>query len=572
MVSWLLKGYEVTGYWNNNEKLGELIFAVLNGTADDAQHAELEAWLTEDAEAMRYYAELVTIYSSLRLSGDIYTLRPSSEIAVELGTDDMLWHALAETEKTATGIEIEKSVPETTYETGIAGKRKEYNGQRQISRLSLYTAICSTAALLLILAYVWMNPKTPALRVVATLSEVTGARWAQPSEDLVEGAELYPGSRRLVKGFARFTFEDGAEVILQAPAEVVLEDTGQVFLKSGTLTGIVPKRAVGFVVRTSGATVVDYGTEFGVTAHSSGLTETHVFDGKVGLRTGSDPVRIGQSIILTTGQASVVDEAGNLLAGVMKANPKRFVRKMPARMSVGQPGYRLNLADIVGGGNGFGTGALEQTIDPLTGDLLSKPLYANVKGNNEYVEVPGLAFVDGIFVPDGEAGFPQISSAGHLFLECPDTSGMFWMGAANSGKVAIDDEQKLIHQARLRGRTYGTMGSSAIFMHTNLGITFDLDTIRASIPGSRINSFRTTCAVADVRARFIDANFWVLLDGTLKYYASVKDSLRNPFINIKIEEDNRFLTIITTDGDMQIGADWCLFAEPVLELAPEQER
>ena len=128
-------------YWNNETQLGELVFAVLNGTADDDQHAQLEQWLSTDPDAMQYYSELVTIYSALRLSGDVYTLRPSSDLAVELGTDAMLWHALAESEKTAIEVKVETPEPEMELQTDLAARKKAYSVQRRISKLSLYTAV-----------------------------------------------------------------------------------------------------------------------------------------------------------------------------------------------------------------------------------------------------------------------------------------------------------------------------------------------------------------------------------------------------------------------------------------------
>jgi hypothetical protein len=121
---------------------------------------------------------------------------------------------------------------------------------------------------------------------------------------------------------------DGATILVHAPAEIEIETASQVFLHRGRLSSYVPENALGFTVRTPGATIVDYGTEFGVMVNEKGITEAHVFTGRVDLRTGSNPRVFERAQRLIAGQAGVVDLEGNLNA--KSARTAGFVRGMKA--------------------------------------------------------------------------------------------------------------------------------------------------------------------------------------------------------------------------------------------------
>jgi hypothetical protein len=58
--------------------------------------------------------------------------------------------------------------------------------------------------------------------------------------------------------------------------------------------------------------VVDFGTEFGVSVDSSGLTETHVRQGIVELRDGTNPSRFKQKLQLLASQAGRTESDGSL--------------------------------------------------------------------------------------------------------------------------------------------------------------------------------------------------------------------------------------------------------------------
>jgi len=137
------------------------------------------------------------------------------------------------------------------------------------------------------------------------------------------------------------------------------------------LTANVPSQAVGFTVQTPWATVVDYGTEFGLSTEQTNGVEVHVFEGNVGVdSSGLGGAKIPQ--FATEGQAAHVDQAGRIGLKSLDDRPNLFVRHMPkAGSCFSIPGKRLDLADVVGGGNGFGTGVPGQLF--IQGDYPPSP-------------------------------------------------------------------------------------------------------------------------------------------------------------------------------------------------------
>ena len=178
-------------------------------------------------------------------------------------------------------------------------------------------------------------------------------------------------------------------------------------------------------------------------------------------------------------------------------------------------------------------------------------------------------FIDGVFIPDSGEKPVIVNSAGHVFLDCPDTAGTARKDIATQGNIYEEQNGKL----RMGNINYGTKEHPAISMHANMGITFDLEAIRTSIPSMQIKRFKAHCGVADINDPEQDkykAEFWILADGKLigsvpeVRFGKVHD------IDVPIAEDSQFLTLITTDGGDGIMCDRCVFAEPTLGLEPNE--
>ena len=128
------------------------------------------------------------------------------------------------------------------------------------------------------------------------------------------GETVEPGILSLSRGLLRLDFSNGARVTVQGPAELEVFDQDRVLLHKGLVTATIPESAVGFVVDTVAAHVVDLGTSFGVSVSENGQTEVCVFDGEVevslpreaGAEGVSHLVREGESISARV-NSSVID-------------------------------------------------------------------------------------------------------------------------------------------------------------------------------------------------------------------------------------------------------------------------
>jgi hypothetical protein len=279
---------------------------------------------------------------------------------------------------------------------------------------------------------------------------------------------------------------------------------------------------------------------------------------------------------LTKGQAATIDLSGHVRLRSLDDRSSLFARQMPDANEFGVPGKRLSLADIVGGGNGLGTGILGQGIDPSTGQIAPERKVTNGL-NNGFITTPSLPFIDGVFVPDGESGKPiVITSTGLTFAGCPDTKGTCHEVILNG--AAFQEQSFPVHFGRLAGQTYGTRTRPSIGMHVNAGITFDLDEIRAVMPEVKITEFRTLCGVSETAALYsdgyfgpqkirLDVGFSVLIDGQVRFSRRlVTVPSEAAAIRIPLNKEDRFLTLMTTDCNGLNTCAWALFAEPVLEL------
>ena len=129
----------------------------------------------------------------------------------------------------------------------------------------------------------------------------------------------------------------------------------------------------------------------------------------------------------------------------------------------------------------------------------------------------------------------------------------------------------------LDNTNYSLPQNPCIFMHSNLGITFNLNAFRQRFPGVKIAQFQCNTGVSSTAPGPFDVDIWVLIDGQVRYKKTgvtqkgLLDSLK-----IDIREQDSFLTLITTEGKntqdnvdyvrSSIGCDWVIFGEPILKL------
>lgn len=466
------------------------------------------------------------------------------------------------------------------------GHRHSYRPQIDLKRLgrrmntaltwgyrSIVIGALATAAVLLVAVRVGIHR---ANRVVATLEETQSARWAEGSPE----KQLRAGWLVLQEGFARIVMNQGAEVLLQAPCLVELCSANELFLQSGSVCARVPRQANGFTVNTPESRVVDFGTEFGVIVGSAKRTEVHVFKGRVGL---GDRVKPGGSALqsVTAGQAAWMSSGSDIQIQAIDERPSLFARNIPEGSGLGIPGKRIDLADLIGGGNGFGTGRQGQGIDPSNGQI-TPTWHKTGARTRHFVPLPASNFIDGVFIPDGgRTGRAVVSSTGLEFRDCPDTNGGCHDGLTNGARYKHGENP--VHIGQLQGRVYGTDDYSSIGMHANTGVTFDLQTIHRAMPeDQRISRFKALCGVSETVAWYSDGyygsdhhrvlvDFWVLVDGQLKFHRTLAAVPSEPVaIDLELPPSARFLTLMTTGHQMDTSFCWGMYAEPALELEVRQ--
>jgi len=163
----------------------------------------------------------------------------------------------------------------------------------------------AAAALFLVIGGAWWLVTSGGDDELAVLQEAQNARWRSSTLPTAPGSTLTAGRLYLAEGLARLRFASGAEVTLEGPADIELISRQRCRLHSGSLVAHVPDSAKGFTVLTKQATLIDHGTDFGISTDSDGRARVHVMKGEVELqhRTGGPALRL-----LTQQMATITPE------------------------------------------------------------------------------------------------------------------------------------------------------------------------------------------------------------------------------------------------------------------------
>lgn len=160
----------------------------------------------------------------------------------------------------------------------------------------------------------WQSTVSTERAIVAKLVDAKGVRWDSGTLPTEVGASLSHGRLRLAAGLAIVEFRKGARVTLEGPADLEIVSADKCFLHRGALTAHVPPPAVGFIVETANARLVDHGTDFGISAGPDGAAKVEVFDGEVEVLHQTT----GQRLKLLTQQGASVTPAA--LSGLQAAD------------------------------------------------------------------------------------------------------------------------------------------------------------------------------------------------------------------------------------------------------------
>ncbi|MEO1992181.1 MAG: hypothetical protein ABGW78_09645, partial [Pirellulales bacterium] len=115
---------------------------------------------------------------------------------------------------------------------------------------------------------------------LAMITQAVGA-YDSDGGSIRSGENVESGKLSVDRGVVRLDFVNGARLAVEGPAEIEVVDAMRVVLLSGIITATIPDSAIGFVVDTDTAHVVDLGTAFGVSIGGDGITNVCVFEGEV---------------------------------------------------------------------------------------------------------------------------------------------------------------------------------------------------------------------------------------------------------------------------------------------------
>ena len=550
--------------------LNELIQRELDGVLVDAEFKQLQSILMQNDDAVEYYSKSVVLFSLFQGSdsAEMFSKTLFDSIEDDLYSSDIL-KALAEDEQLAEAVKSKKS----EIEFIVQDKRNiKYEKFDKLSKI--YNVIVTLAAVFMLFFIAYANIFPPQLtEPVAIVQDQIDIVWNRSSAELNNNDKVLTNQLpyQIERGILEIQYDKGVNVVIEGPAKFQFERAG-VYLEYGLLFSKVSESGSGFRVDTPTCQFIDLGTEFGIKADVDGSSEMHVVKGKVQMYTGGGA---GSKTISEYSASRYNAKIGKVCD--VNFNSEIFVRQIESKSNMVWRGeMSVDLADIVGGGNGFGTGQLERGVDPGTGQsivLRPEHIYDIQNASNEYRLFQANPFIDGVFVPNAADGKQVVTSFGHVFSECSQTNGKYFGKIINGPAKPINGgEPGLV----LEGIYYGTPQNPAIFMHTNQGVTFDLDSIRKTVHSTEIVRFKSLCGISEVAPDYGLADITVLVDGQVRFNQKNITKAQSFRIDITLTPQDRFLTLLTTisvgkqrpeEGRLNLEhGDWCLFGNPVLEL------
>ncbi len=556
-------------------RISELMLYCYDGSASPEDIAELEALLDRNRKALEYCVEISKVLSYFHCLAQVPLSQPDSvegldtEFMSELEQQQQmdLLCDFAEYEKHADALDI--ADPEKPVVLPPIKKLHFEQPARRMNKFSLATAIVSVAALLLMVVYLRYAP--PAPYEVATVFDSIDAEWSSDLS-ISRGTRITSNSEpiRLTRGIVKFQTDDQVDVVVEAPSEFYFSSYAEVSMNYGKLFAHVSEQGYGFSVVTPNSKIVDLGTEFGVLSHINGNTEVHLYKGKANVFAGEKHER-KTTQLLSAGSAVKVDSHNSNIQNI-ELDEQALVRNIDSKEKFiwkGQDAVRLT--DLLLGGDGFGT-ATQQTIeyDPATGAAVQIGAPGYRSGSGKISGISGSPYLDAIFVPG--RGDAIVSSEGHRFLECPVTSGLYYSNViCQKNCKFFDPVQQIFEESKQQFEDPGFL-----YLHSNMGLTVDLNAVRRIVPGLRISSFSAYAGIIDMwnnEPDYSQVDVWVLVDGQVKSSRKAIKADQGYDIHVDIFDVDRFLSLVVTDGG-QINAegfpanhfDTCGFAEPVFEV------
>jgi hypothetical protein len=289
---------------HNNDEFDQLLMQQVDGELSRSEMERLALLLRDDSQKQEQYARYIALHAWL--DWDRTDVAPASPEATS-GARGRIWRLTS------------RVVHFFAHPTPLSWT---------IAALFM-VALTTAMAMIVPPVYQAMTQRVePSHEVVAQLTGMHEAVWAEGQIGATEGAHLVSGHRMVLKsGFAEVVFRRGARVVLEGPAEFVPLTTNQGSLVEGKLAARVNTSAKGFRILTPRGTVTDLGTEFAVEVQPNGNEQVHVVEGLVEVQWGTSTEPTGNVTRLSAGQA--LDWSNERLATPLPAAPQRFALRLP---------------------------------------------------------------------------------------------------------------------------------------------------------------------------------------------------------------------------------------------------
>ena len=188
-------------------------------------------------------------------------------------------------------------------------EKKEPSGKvmqvQPLNRKLVPYGLTIAASLILSIAIFAFYSKKQTPNYVATLKENENAAW-ESSLPTTAGSKRTPGTMILKAGVATIAFVSGAEITMEAPCKIDIQDPMRAKLHRGNVIVKAPESAKGFILKTPDGYAVDHGTSFGVFANGPGKQTTfNVLEASISVHSEQ-----GESLYLNQNESTKLTPGG----------------------------------------------------------------------------------------------------------------------------------------------------------------------------------------------------------------------------------------------------------------------
>ena len=244
----------------------ELTLAYQQGDATAEERARLERLLADHPQAIAWY---------LRVVEDTLRLRSAA--------------AASETSSPATAAADESLTADRADRSRVRAASHLSAARDWRSWAAPVAAACLLAAVAAALS--WWSPQRSVADATsyanghsARVVSISNVEWSDGAKVFDEWSFVAPGeSLKFETGLVNLFLANGAELLIEGPADVDFVSLQKVFARKGKLAARVGPGAIGFRIETPHANVIDRGTAFGLSVDEHCRTAVVVYEGIVDL-------------------------------------------------------------------------------------------------------------------------------------------------------------------------------------------------------------------------------------------------------------------------------------------------